>query len=279
VWKKPLLGIHHIEGHIYANFIAREQDGSESLSHVTGHLSPTFPLLALVVSGGHTQLVLMREHFSYEIIGETKDDAAGEAFDKVARMLGLPYPGGPAVSRKADAFRERNVQFPISNFQENSNDQDSKTKRSHFPRPMMESGDYDFSFSGLKTAVLYYLKAHEAETSDETFIATVCHEFQEAVVDVLVEKTRRALLEYRPAAFTIAGGVSANVRLRERLATLLTSDFPDTAFLVPEFQYSLDNAAMIGSAAMYRFEQVTESDRAALISNALALEPDANLSL
>ena len=111
VWQKPLIGIHHIEGHIYANFLSNNNQQSTVNE---AQREEIFPLIALVVSGGHTELVLMRDHFQYEILGETQDDAAGEAFDKVAKMLGLPYPGGPAVSQKADAFRERNFQFPIS---------------------------------------------------------------------------------------------------------------------------------------------------------------------
>lgn len=264
VWNKPLIGIHHLEGHIYANFV-RENQMSE-----TEYQKPIFPLIALIVSGGHTELVLLRDHFRYEVLGETGDDAAGEAFDKVARLLGLPYPGGPVVARRADAFDIRHSTFDV-----------------RFPRPMLHSDDYAFSFSGLKTAVLCFLKKHEAELKDERFIGAVCHEFQEAVVDVLVGKSRRALLEYRPRAFTIAGGVSANVRLRNRLRNCIGTEFPGTAFLVPEFAYSLDNAVMIGAAAAYRLATSLASDGGqplasrleALKKNALTLEPDAHLPL
>ncbi|MFZ3031447.1 MAG: tRNA (adenosine(37)-N6)-threonylcarbamoyltransferase complex transferase subunit TsaD, partial [Candidatus Moraniibacteriota bacterium] len=190
IWDKPLIGIQHLEGHIYANFIGNNQNQSS-----------TFPLVALVVSGGHTELVLMQDHFQYEILGETQDDAAGEAFDKVAKMLGLDYPGGPIVAKRADAFRE-------------STSYQLQATSSHFPRPMLDADNFDFSFSGLKTSVLYFLKKHEEQKKDETFINEVCHEFQEAVVDVLVAKTKKALELYSPATFVIAGGVSANVRLR-----------------------------------------------------------------
>lgn len=261
LWKKPLIGIHHIEGHIYANFI-RSQNEASPIFNI--QYSP-FPLLALVVSGGHTQLMLMRDHFQYEILGETQDDAVGECFDKTARMLGLPYPGGPVVARRADAFRDSTFHIPHSTFS--------------FPRPMLNSDDYHFSFSGLKTAVLYFLKKHEADMQHEHFISEVCHEFQEAVVDVLVRKTEKALLEYQPKTFAIAGGVSANVRLRNRLRTLIESDFPDTIFLTPEFKYSLDNAAMIGAAAAFRLEHLSPREQEVLQENWRTLDPNANFPL
>ncbi len=266
LWQKPLLGIHHLEGHIYANFI-----GENQRSKIKDQ-KDIFPLLALVVSGGHTELVLMRDHFQYEVLGVTQDDAAGEAFDKVARLLGLPYPGGPIVAQKADAFRALNFQFPISN------DQILKSKP-RFPRPMINSKDYNFSFSGLKTAVLYYLKKNEGKLSEENFVAEVAYQFQEAVVDVLVAKTKKALGEYAPETLVIAGGVSANVRLREQLEKLIAQHFPKTQFLTPPFQYSLDNAAMIGAAALFRYEHLSPSQKEALLSHPFSLEPNANLPL
>lgn len=142
---------------------------------------------------------------------------------------------------------------------------------------MLDADNFDFSFSGLKTSVLYYLKKHEEQKKDEHFIDEVCHEFQEAVVDVLVGKTKKALALYHPATFVIAGGVSANVRLRNQLRTLIDMEFPDTTFLTPEFTYSLDNAAMIGIAGALRYEHMSESDRATLTQTYLTLEPDANM--
>lgn len=136
-WNKPLIGIQHLEGHIYANLL---QDG----------IKLHFPLLALVVSGGHTELVLMKDHFQYEILGETQDDAAGEAFDKVAKMLGLDYPGGPLVAKRADTWRTTH----------------NEPAAEQFPRPMLDADNFDFSFSGLKTSVLYYLKKHEEEKAN-----------------------------------------------------------------------------------------------------------------
>lgn len=258
LWQKPLLPIHHIEGHIYANFINKQptthnrqpsqKQARYPLSVVSSASESAFPLLALVVSGGHTELVLMRDHFTYEILGETEDDAVGEAFDKVAKMLGLPYPGGPEIARRADAFR-KSIAFSLHS-----------SATFSFPRPMKESGDYRFSFSGLKTAVLYFLKKHASQKQEETFIHTVCYEFQEAALDVLLEKTRRALTEHRPKTAIIAGGVSANTELRRRMSEMVAQEFPETQFLMPPFKYSLDNAAMIGAAALFRWEHL-ESDR------------------
>lgn len=277
IWNKPLIGIQHLEGHVYANLLG-------SLNNKAQMTHFKFPLLALIVSGGHTELVLMKNHFQYEILGETQDDAAGEAFDKVAKMLGLDYPGGPIVARKADDFRERNFKFQISNFQTNPNDSISNAKKFEFPRPMLTNDDYNFSFSGLKTAVLYAIKKIPETERDEHFIDEVCHEFQEAVVDVLVGKTKKALALYSPATFVIAGGVSANVRLRERLQALIDTmnlevepPSEKIAFLTPEFTYSLDNAAMIGIAAAFRYEYMNETDRLALMQSHLTLEPDANM--
>ncbi len=271
LWQKPLLGIHHIEGHIYANFINQIPQSNIE------HQESIFPLLALVVSGGHTQLMLMRDHFQYDILGETQDDAVGECFDKVARLLGLPYPGGPLVAKRADDWRSL-ISDPAKNTLESSQ---IKNRESSilFPRPMLESGNLHFSFSGLKTSVLYFLKKHEADLKNEDFVSEVCHEFQEAAVDVLVGKTQRALEEYTPHTFIIAGGVSANVRLRNRLRNLLDERFPDTTFLTPEFQYSLDNAAMIGAAAAFRFAALSPDAKQALTASWRTLDPDANLPI
>lgn len=265
IWNKPLLGIHHLEGHIYANLLGSQiQDSRFKILDSDFK----FPLLALVVSGAHTELVLMKDHFQYEVLGETQDDASGEAFDKVARLLGLPYPGGPEIGSRADAFRAKH-QAP-----------DIQELTNKFPRPMLISDNFDFSFSGLKTAVLYALKKESAKTlRDEEFIASQCHAFQEAAVDVLVGKTKKALTLYSPQTLVIAGGVSANVRLRERLQSLVEKDFPETQFLTPEFSYSLDNAAMIGIAAALRYERMSKKEKSLLMNTPLTLDPDANLPL
>lgn len=311
LWKKPLLPIHHIEGHIYANFISSqnfqfpisnfESNSNSEMknSNIQSKFNPPiggqnskffFPLLSLVVSGGHTELVLMRDHFEYEILGETEDDAVGEAFDKVAKMLGLPYPGGPEIAQRASNF-----QFRISNFESNLNSEiKNSTIQSKFnspidgqnskflppfPRPLLSESGYRFSFSGLKTSVLYFLKKNGERKHDEYFINAVCHEFQEAALEVLIEKTRRATLEYQPKTVIIAGGVSANVELRKRMGKMIAENFPETNFLMPPFQYSLDNAAMIGAAALFRWERMKHGERKRALALWRTLTANPNLPL
>lgn len=250
IWKKPLAGIHHIEGHIYANFIDADSD-------------IRFPVLALVVSGGHTQLVLMKDHLEYEIIGETLDDAAGEAFDKVARILNLGYPGGPIVSEYAEKFES---------------EQGGKgTLKIRFPRPMFDSGDFNFSFSGLKTAVLYAVKSNPEILSDEKLIRETCFEFQEAVIDTLSHKTLNALEKFDAKTVLIAGGVSANKELRSRLGEAIAKNFPGTDYHVPGIGYSVDNAAMIAAAAGYRWNRT--EDKSAFSENWKTLQANANLKI
>jgi N6-L-threonylcarbamoyladenine synthase len=248
LWKKPLIGIHHIEGHIYANFV------SADIAKLN------FPILALVVSGGHTQLVLMRKHLSYEIIGETVDDAVGEAFDKVARILNLGYPGGPAVAKLADAFLEKNKKFQIT-----------------LPRPMLKSNNFNFSFSGLKTAVLYATKKDPENLQDPIYISEMCQEFQSAVTDVLIAKTIRAAKKYLPKTILLAGGVSANQALRKKLKLSVEENLENINCLVPEFLYSLDNATMIAMAGYYRWENL--KNKATLKNTWQDLETSASLKL
>ncbi|MFD1851561.1 tRNA (adenosine(37)-N6)-threonylcarbamoyltransferase complex transferase subunit TsaD [Oceanobacillus bengalensis] len=213
--QKPLVGVHHIAGHIYANRLEKEF---------------TFPLLALIVSGGHTELVLMREHGMFEVIGETRDDAAGEAYDKVARMLNLPYPGGPHIDRLAH----------------------EGAASIDFPRAWLEEGSYDFSFSGLKSAVIN--KIHNAKQRAETLKnEDIAASFQASVVEVLTEKTLRAAREYQVKQVIVAGGVAANKGLRKELET----KFADTGIplLVPPIKLCTDNAAMIAAAGTIAFKQ------------------------
>ncbi len=213
-WGKPLVPVCHLEGHIYASWL--------------GQSAPEFPVLAVIVSGGHTELVLMKNHGEFERIGETIDDAAGEAFDKVAKMLGLPYPGGPQVEKLAVG---------------------GDMKAFAFPRAMPDS--LDFSFSGVKTSVLYTLRENEEKMNDEVFRRNIAASFQEAVVDVLVKKTAKAVEKYKPTSVVLAGGVAANVVLRTRLQEM--GERLGVAVYVPPFAYSLDNAAMIGAAGCFRF--------------------------
>ena len=213
--QKSLVGVHHIAGHIYANRLEKEFE---------------FPLLALIVSGGHTELVLMKEHGHYELIGETRDDAAGEAFDKVARMLDLPYPGGPQIDRLA-AEGEETIDFP---------------------RAWLEEGSYDFSFSGLKSAVIN--KIHNAKQRGEDLKkADIAASFQASVIDVLTKKTSRAAKEYEVRQVIVAGGVAANKGLR----SALESEFSDLniPLLIPPLSLCTDNAAMIAAAGTIAYEQ------------------------
>ena len=213
--QKPLVGVHHIAGHIYANRLEKEFQ---------------FPLLALIVSGGHTELVLMKEHGHYKVIGETRDDAAGEAFDKVARMLDLPYPGGPHIDRLA-AIGQESIDFP---------------------RAWLEKDSYDFSFSGLKSSVIN--KIHNATQRDEQLIKEdIAASFQASVIDVLVEKTFKAASEYQVKQVIIAGGVAANKGLREALDEKFTdSNIP---LLIPPLHLCTDNAAMIAAAGTISYEK------------------------
>lgn len=214
-WQKPLVPICHLEGHIYAPWLSAS--------------APQFPALALIVSGGHTELVLMTDHGKFERLGETLDDAAGEAFDKVAKMLGLGYPGGPKVAQLAE---------------------DGDPKAFDFPRAMLDRDNFVFSFAGLKTSVLYTLREHEAQLQDHKFKADVAASFQEAVVDVLVQKTMKAVEKVKPKSVILAGGVAANIALRDRLA--LACKEVGAPLFVPEFKYSMDNAAMIAVAGYFR---------------------------
>ncbi|HRY82702.1 MAG TPA: tRNA (adenosine(37)-N6)-threonylcarbamoyltransferase complex transferase subunit TsaD [Candidatus Moranbacteria bacterium] len=265
LWKKPLIGIHHIEGHIYANFIPLEQDKINATKSYKLKAKSCFPILCLVVSGGHTQLILMKKHLDYEIIGQTLDDAVGEAFDKVARILGLGYPGGPAISAKAEIAELR-----IKN-------KELRKNVIQLPRPMINSKDFNFSFSGLKTAVLYLVKKNENLLKDKKFISAVCREFQQASIDVLVSKTIRAAKFYKPKTIMLAGGVSANSELRKQLGLAVKNNLPNTKYQIPDIKYSLDNAAMIASAAAFRYE--LKKNKKNLDDNWKKMEANANLKL
>ncbi len=279
-WQKPLLGLHHIEGHIYANFIR----GNKKLeirktkeNKTEKEVKIQFPILALVVSGGHTQLVLMKEHCHYEIIGQTQDDAVGEAFDKAARLLRLPYPGGPAISAWAEKYEKRKMK----NEKDKADAYDLK-----LPRPMLHSGDYNFSFSGIKTAVLYtvrkYEKEHHLTTKDplpEDFVQAVSLEFQNAVTEVLIKKTLKAAREYGAQTILLAGGVSANTQLRDELATAIKEEIPTVTFSVPPFEYCLDNAAMIAAAASFRWNKMSDVQRKECDSGWKTVLADSNLKM
>jgi N6-L-threonylcarbamoyladenine synthase len=245
-WKKPLLGIHHIEGHIYANFINKNYNEIE------------FPILCLVVSGGHTQLVLMKKHLQYEIIGETQDDAVGEAFDKVARILGLSYPGGPEIAKQALNYKPKTTR--LDSRKQPLVDARRADQKLTFPRPMLRSANFNFSFSGLKTAVLYFVKKNSQLATEEQFIKQVAYEFQQAAVEVLVTKTIAAAKKYQPKTVVLAGGVSANVELQTQLAKAISENLTATQFSFPELSFQLDNATMIATAAFFRQKNISKKD-------------------
>ena len=222
-YKKPIIGLNHLAGHIYANQIEGEMK---------------FPLLALLVSGGNTELIVMKNHFDFEIIGETLDDAVGEAYDKVARVCGLPYPGGPYVDKYA--LEGEDVY--------------------NLPRVMKHSNDYNFSFSGLKSAVIN-LVHNNNQRNEETNFKNLCASFQNAVCETLVYKTKKAALEYNVKQVIVAGGVSANKGLRNQLK--LAFENTEIELCVPPFKYCTDNAAMIACAGYYHFKtfnQVSKLD-------------------
>jgi len=210
---KPIIGVNHMEAHVASSFVE--------------HPHIQFPAIVLLASGGHTMLVHMKDRHTYERIGNTRDDAAGEAFDKVARMLGLPYPGGPEISRLA-------VQ--------------GDAKKYRFPRPMSNTGDFDFSFAGLKTAVLYHIRDHQPVSDQDR--ADIAASFQESVVSVLVQKTFAATKQYAARTVILGGGVSANAALRARLHSVIGSE--SVTVVVPSPGLFTDNGAMIAVAAAPR---------------------------
>ena len=221
-YKKKIIPVHHIAAHIYSNWLVNTKIN--------------FPLLNIVVSGGHTELVFMKRIGSYTLLGETRDDAAGEAFDKVAKMLGLGYPGGPAISKLA-----------------RSGDAD----RYALPRPMLSSGDYDFSFSGLKTAVIHCIQKHPEIMNDTIARKDFCASFEQAVTDVITEKTVRAAREHRVKTIALSGGVSANARLREHLSRTIAARLHNVVFITPAAGFSTDNAAMIAVAGYFARARAT----------------------
>jgi len=221
----PIIPVNHIEAHILANFI-----GSKS-KFQNQNFKKLFPAIALIVSGGHTQLILVRGIGKYKILGETRDDAAGECFDKTARILGLGYPGGPKIAKHACA----------------------KPGLAQMPRPMINAKNYDFSFSGLKTAVLYHFKSQTKKTQkSKKYIQAMCFEIQQAIIDVLIKKTKKAALDYSAKTIIVGGGVSANQELRKHFK----KEFNNILF--PKKEFSTDNAAMIAVAGHYNLNKKTK---------------------
>lgn len=266
IWNIPLIPINHMEGHVVTAALQELITLEEQRDDFAGLAEPTaretedmenrpavmkrvyllkdleFPVLSLLVSGGHTELVLAHGYGQYEKIGQTRDDAVGEAFDKVARMLGLPYPGGPAVSKLAAAFRisvqEKGVENPFT-----------------LPRPMLHSGDYDFSYSGIKTAALYTVRDltenNSRELTEDEKMALACA-FEDAAIEVLVKKTLRAAEEYGVQTIIVGGGVAGNTYLKHNLTRTVLVRLPQVAVLFPEAWLATDNAVMIAMAAVAR---------------------------
>jgi N6-L-threonylcarbamoyladenine synthase len=222
--KAPLFPANHVEAHLLANFIEQ---------------SPTslkFPAIGLVVSGGHTQLILIKRFLSYEVLGETRDDAAGECFDKVARIMGLGYPGGPIIAQLAQSA-QNNTTIDL-------------------PRPMIGQKNYDFSFSGLKTAVLYEFRKQTPKTQkDKQYIQAMCQEVQQAIVDVLIYKTLKAAKDYRIKSIILGGGVTANQELRKQFQERIKKEVPKTRLYLPDPKFCTDNAAMVAATAYFHLQK------------------------
>jgi N6-L-threonylcarbamoyladenine synthase len=226
-WNIPVYPVNHMEGHI--------------LSVLTQTNEPVqFPALSLLISGGHTELVLMNDWQSRQVIGETKDDAIGEAFDKVARILSLPYPGGPEISKLAKKAREENITSPLP-----------------LPRPMLRSGDYSFSFSGLKTAVLYGVQKMGTLTDNDKL--GLAREFEDAVTEVIITKTQKAIDEFIPKTLIIGGGVVANTHIRESFEKLI-AQYGNITLLLPETTLATDNSVMIAIAGYLNILSGKQSD-------------------
>lgn len=228
LWKIPVIGVNHMEGHFISALLEKTDNNGRDYRLVHADT----PILGLLVSGGHTELILMKQWGRYTLVGETKDDAVGEAFDKVARILGLSYPGGPEIARLA---------------------RQGTPGVYTLPRPMIRSGDYNFSFSGLKTATRYLLQSLGGlATLSEKQRADIAREFEEACVEVLVDKTVRAAKEFCAQTIILGGGVSANLRLRDTLANAVFRELPGRIFAAPAPSLSTDNALMIGVAGVLK---------------------------
>lgn len=231
LWGVPVIPVNHMEGHVVAALLVQKSKVTKSIkSEVYDLRSLQYPALALLISGGHTELVLMPSKGRYKMLGQTRDDAVGEAFDKVARMLGLAYPGGPEISNLAEKAPEhQKLAVPL-------------------PRPMLKSGDFDFSFSGLKTSVLYAIKKFETLTDrDKELIAK---DFEDSVTEVLLSKTLTAAKKYKVKEIILGGGVTANKKIRKSFQEAVAKEIPDTSLFIPDILLSGDNGLMIAVAGL-----------------------------
>ena len=254
VWNKPIVAVNHMEGHIVASRLTttsyKVKSGKSKVVE--------FPAIALLVSGGHTELVLIKKWGDYKIIGQTRDDAAGECFDKTARMLELPYPGGPQISKQAEIFKKYPLTFRMGGWARREMEKEAFNIK--LPRPMIDSKDYDFSFSGLKTATLYMLRdMKERHINIGDFTPMICNEIQQAIIDVLIAKTMKASKEFGAKSIILGGGVAANKELRAQINKAVGMSRRDldirgqtTALYLPSAKLTTDNAAMIGAAGYLR---------------------------
>ena len=256
VWNIPIVPVNHMEGHIFSALLLREEISNDqfpiskqspnSKSKIPNKVpinyqlkAISYPSLALLISGGHTELVFIKKDFEYEIIGQTRDDAVGEAFDKVARLLGLPYPGGPEISRLAEQER----------VESSLNAKRSTLNAIELPRPMLHSPDFDFSFSGIKTSVLYLIK--KLPTLTESIKKELALEFETAVTEVLIAKTKKAMEHYGVQALLLGGGVVANTHIRSEFEKLSLAE--GFTLYVPEKGLTTDNALMIAVAGLVHY--------------------------
>jgi N6-L-threonylcarbamoyladenine synthase len=262
--KVKVIPVNHMEGHMLSILV----DKKKTFTYNKDTLQ--FPLLSLLVSGGHTELVLVKKFGEYKIIGQTRDDAVGEAFDKVARMLGLPYPGGPEISRLAETERRNSVfgglgsasarARGISQQRNIRASQDTIPSEVILPRPMIYSKDYDFSFSGLKTAVLYMIRDVYKGVVNEKVKSQIAKEFEDAAVEVLVAKTLRAVKENKIKTLIVGGGVSANTQLQKTLKSKIKKVDKNIKIHFPTKGLSTDNALMIAIAGYFQLQKKTNKN-------------------
>lgn len=241
-YNKPIIPVNHVEGHICSNFFQKFDNSeirnpkSKTKSKIpNSEFRIQFPIMNLIVSGGHTSLYLMKGYGKYQLVGKTRDDAAGEAFDKAAKMMGLGYPGGPIISALAESYKLTAISYQLT-----------------LPRPMINSKDFDFSFSGLKTAVFYKLREiSEKEEITKNIKMAIAYEFQQSVIDVLISKTISAAKKYKTKTIAISGGVSANSELRKQFEQKAKEN--GITFVMPPKDMSTDNGLMIAIAGYYNF--------------------------
>jgi N6-L-threonylcarbamoyladenine synthase len=248
---KPLLPINHLEAHLMANWLAQD-----NMSYQKNIYQPNkvFPAIGLIVSGGHTELLYFRNFHQYKVLGRTRDDAAGECLDKVAKLLNLGYPGGPVIEKIARQVEPNQNLFDL-------------------PRPMMYSNNFDFSFSGLKTAVLYKLPKRKLKKNE---IAALAAETQQAIVDVLIFKTINAAKKYKVQSIILSGGVAANEKLRRELK--LAAENNQFSFFTPEKGLCTDNAAMVAASAYWQYKKLDAQQKRGLLSNWAKVKVQPNLS-